>query len=161
MALHSQAISTFVSEDLQGDLNPYYERSATVGGDAGERASLMTVQSIGSVLEQNGPLGSGAGTGSQGAQYFGGGSELVGLGAEGGLAKIVAELGLPGIALILWLALGLGRYFWAIIKQVRQSDVERASLTFGLIAMLVANAPCLSLRTRFLAIPLFYPCSGS
>ena len=131
---------TFAPEAMRDEIDPYYERSATVGADATDRATLMTSESFNSIVEQNGPWGSGAGTGSQGAQYFGGGSNIVGGAAEGGLGKIVAELGLPGIALIIWLAFGLGRYFWAIIREVKQVDFERASLTFGFIAMLTANA---------------------
>lgn len=130
----------FAPEDLQAGLEPYYERSARVGSEANDRATGMTVESFGSVLEQNGPWGSGAGTGSQGAQHFGGGGELVGLSAEGGLSKILAELGLPGLGLILWLAIALARYFLAIIREVKKADFGRSSLTFGLIAMLVANA---------------------
>src|SRR6266446_6817465 len=130
----------FAPEAMRDEIDPYYERSATVGADATDRASLMTSESFNDILEQNGPWGAGAGTGSQGAQYFGGGSQIVGGSAEGGLGKIVAELGLPGIALIVWLAFAIGRYFWAIIREVKQTAFERASLTFGFIAMLAANA---------------------
>jgi hypothetical protein len=131
---------TFAPEAIRDEIDPYYNRSATVGADATGRASMMTSESFYYILAQNGPWGSGAGTGSQGAQYFGGGSDIVGGAAEGGLGKIVAELGLPGIVLILWLAIGLARYFWAIIRDVKQTDFERASLIFGFIAMLIANA---------------------
>ena len=131
---------TFAPEAIRDEIDPYYNRSATVGADATGRASLMTSESFNYILEQNGPWGSGAGTGSQGSQYFGGGINIVGGAAEGGLGKIVAELGLPGIALIIWLTFGLGRYFWAIIAEVKKVDFERASLTFGFIAMLAANA---------------------
>ena len=55
---------SIVPEQLQAGIEPYYERGATVGGDAPVRASLMTVESFGWVLEQNGPWGAGAGTGS-------------------------------------------------------------------------------------------------
>jgi hypothetical protein len=129
-----------VPDEFKAGIDPYYERGATVKVDATDRASLMTVESFNWVLEQNGPWGSGAGTGSQGAQYFGGGADIVGWAAEGGVAKVLAELGLPGIALMIWLALSLSRYFWMIIKDVRRADFARASLTYGLVSMLVANA---------------------
>ncbi|MDQ5845791.1 MAG: hypothetical protein M3539_10915 [Acidobacteriota bacterium] len=132
--------SSVVPEELKTTIDPYYARGATVGADATDRASLMTIESVGYVLEQNGPWGAGAGTGSQGAQHFGGGAEIVGGAAEGGLTKIIAELGLPGLALIIWLTAALGRYFWAIIKEVRRTDFARASLTFGFVALLAANA---------------------
>ncbi len=83
----------------------------TVGGDATDRASPMTIESFGWVVAQNGPMGAGAGTGSQGAQHFGGGAEIVGGAAEGGLGKIVAELGFPGFFLIVWFAVGLSAFF--------------------------------------------------
>ena len=141
LTIASAAYSSFVPEEARAGIDPYYQRGVTVQEDAADRASLMTVESFSSVIEQNGVLGSGAGTGSQGAQHFGGGSEIVGLAAEGGLSKIIAELGVPGFALLLWLAVGLGRYFWAIINEVkRQADFARISLTFGFVAMVVANA---------------------
>lgn len=129
-----------VPDEFKAGIDPYYERGATVKVDATDRASLMTVESFNWVLERNGPWGSGAGTGSQGAQHFGGGADIVGGAAEGGVAKVMAELGLPGIALLIWLALSLANYFWAIIKDVRRLEFAQASLTYGLVAMLVANA---------------------
>ena len=129
-----------VPQDLKTGVHPYFERGVTLKADATDRASSMTVESFGWVLERNGPWGAGAGTGSQGAQYFGGGSGIVGEAAEGGLAKVLAELGLPGVALLLWLGFSLLRYFWAIIKEVKQTDFTKASLIFGLVAMLVGNA---------------------
>jgi hypothetical protein len=140
LIIASGVYSSMVPEELKTGLDPYYERSATLGADATDRASLMTVESLGYVLDQNGLWGAGAGTGSQGAQHFGGGTDIVGGAAEGGLAKVIAELGLPGFALIIWLAIGLGRYCWAIISELRRTDFARASLIFGFISMLVSNA---------------------
>jgi hypothetical protein len=141
LTVASAAYSSFVPEEARAGIDPYYQRGITVQEDATDRASLMTIESFSSVIAQNGLLGSGAGTGSQGAQHFGGGSEIVGLAAEGGLSKIIAELGVPGFALLIWLAVGLARYFWAIVKEVkRQADFARISLTFGFVAMVVANA---------------------
>jgi hypothetical protein len=140
LTVAAAAYSSVVPDELKAEINPYYERGTTVSADATDRVSQMTLESVGYVLEQNGPLGAGAGTGSQGAQHFGGGAEIVGGSAEGGLVKVIAELGLPGFALLLWLAVGLSRYFWAIVKEARQTDFARASLTFGFIAILAANA---------------------
>jgi hypothetical protein len=141
LTVAATAYSSFVPDEMRAGIDPYYQRGMTVQEDATDRASLMTVESFSSIIEQNGTFGAGAGTGSQGAQHFGGGTEIVGGAAEGGLGKIIAELGLPGFALIIWLAVGLGRYFWAIIQEVkRQSDFERTSLTFGFMAMVVANS---------------------
>ena len=124
------------------EIRPYYERGASVRGDVTERVSGMTIESFQYVIAQNGILGSGAGTGSQGAQHFGGGANIVGGAAEGGLAKVLAELGIPGFLLLLWLVISLARYIWAIIRYITNTrDMEPAQLklAFGLVAFLVTN----------------------
>jgi hypothetical protein len=129
-----------VPDEFKAAIDPYYDRGATVQLDATDRASLMTVEAFQWVIEQNGLLGSGAGTGSQGAQHFGGGGELVGYAAEGGVAKVLAELGVPGLIILIWLAISLFRYFWSIIIYAKNVDPKRAMLAYGLIAVLAANA---------------------
>ena len=104
------------------------------------RASLMTVESFQYVIAKNGIFGSGAGTGSQGAQHFGGGAEIVGAAAEGGLGKVLAELGVPGLALLLWLVVSFARYIWAILIHVKSDVPVRATLTFWLLSFQAANA---------------------
>jgi hypothetical protein len=124
------------------EIRPYYERGASVRGDVTERVSGMTIESFQYVIAQNGILGSGAGTGSQGAQHFGGGVNIVGEAAEGGLAKVLAELGIPGLLLLLWLVISLARYMWAIIRYItntRDVDPAQLKLAFGLVAFLVTN----------------------
>jgi hypothetical protein len=64
----------------------------------------------------------------------------VGWSAEGGVAKVMAELGLPGVALLAWLTLSLAKYLWLIVRHARGMNFARASLTYGLVAILVANA---------------------
>ncbi|MEK6285236.1 MAG: hypothetical protein AABO57_05805 [Acidobacteriota bacterium] len=121
---------------------PYYERGASVRTDVSKRVSVMTLDSFQYVIAQNGILGSGAGTGSQGAQHFGGGANIVGGAAEGGLAKVLAELGIPGLILLLWLVISLARYMWSIILYitfVREVDPALSKLIFGLVAFLMTN----------------------
>jgi hypothetical protein len=118
-------------------INPYYQRSLHVQTELTDRLYNMTIGSFKWVIERNGFFGSGAGTGSQGAQHFGGGSVITGDAAEGGLAKIMAELGVPGFLIFLWLGFSLFRYLWRIINQVK--DIQIANITFGLSAFLLAN----------------------
>src|SRR6185295_13910198 len=118
---------------------PYYSRGASVQKDVGERVSGMALESFQYVIAQNGVLGSGAGTGSQGAQHFGGGSRITGAAAEGGFAKVLAELGVPGLVLLLWLAISLARYLWSVLSLIRDADPQLARVTFGLLAFLVTN----------------------
>ncbi|MEK6302301.1 MAG: hypothetical protein AABO41_16450 [Acidobacteriota bacterium] len=118
---------------------PYYTRGASVQQDVGERVSVMTLESFQYVIAQNGVLGSGAGTGSQGAQHFGGGSRLVGGSAEGGIAKVLAELGVPGLVLLLWLAISLVRYLLSVLSVIKEGNPQLSKLAFGLLAFLVTN----------------------
>jgi len=88
------------------------------------------------VIRRNGLWGSGAGMGSQGAQHFGG--IRTGAAAEGGLAKVLAELGVVGIGAFLWICLSLGVYFWKIIRYARKNRFY-GPLAVGLAAILLAN----------------------
>jgi len=118
---------------------PYYARGASVQQDVGERVSVMTIESYQYVIAQNGVLGSGAGTGSQGAQHFGGGTRVVGGAVEGGFAKVLAELGVPGLVLLLWLAISLARYLWSVLSVTKEGDPQLSKLALGLLAFLVTN----------------------
>ncbi|PYT06913.1 MAG: hypothetical protein DMF60_08210 [Acidobacteria bacterium] len=132
----------FAPDRAGPEIRPYYERGMDVGNEATDRVSVMTVESFQYVIAQNGILGSGAGTGSQGAQHVGGGAEIVGYAAEGGLGKVLAELGVPGLVLLLWLAISLARYIWSIILYItREKDVDPtlAKLVFGFVAFLITN----------------------
>jgi hypothetical protein len=133
----------FFATDLAGnDIRPYYERGLNLRNEATDRATGTTIDSFQWVIARNGIFGSGAGTGSQGAQHFGGGSSIVGSAAEGGLAKVLAELGVPGLALLLWLAISFARYIWSIIMYITHAkDVgpTLSKLIFGLAAFLMTN----------------------
>ena len=131
----------FSSDIAATEMRPYYERGLSVRNDVTQRVSVMTLESFQYVIAQNGILGSGAGTGSQGTQHFGG--QTTGAAAEGGLAKVLAELGIPGILLLIWLAISLGRYMWAIAQHVSSHpDINPSlrQLILGLQAFLVTNA---------------------
>lgn len=127
-------------DDFNSGISSYYQRGATVDKDAADRATLMTIDSFQYVIAENGFWGSGAGTGSQGAQHFGGGADLVGGSAEGGLGKVLAELGVPGLVLLIWLVVSLLRYMWAIVTHVKSDATVRATLTFWLLSFQAANA---------------------
>jgi hypothetical protein len=127
-------------EETSTDIRPYYERGVSVRNDVTERVSVMTLGSFQYVIQQNGIFGSGAGTGSQGTQHFGG--QTTGGAAEGGLGKVLAELGIPGFVLLIWLVISLARYLWSILKIpfVQEIDPALSKLIFGLVALLATNA---------------------
>lgn len=123
------------------EFQPYFERGRTAtGASAVDRLRQMTVDSFKYVIDQNGFLGRGAGTGSQGSQHFGGGADVVGYAAEGGLGKVLAELGVPGLVLLLWIGVAGVRSLARLLRVVNRGDPLRARLIFGTVAFLVANS---------------------
>ncbi len=122
------------------ELGAYLTRGATVFADAGERLGGMTIGMFASIISRNGLLGSGAGTGAQGSQYFGGGTAIVGGAAEGGMGKVLAELGVPGLVALAWLGIALGRVVFRIVRFARSCPAHQALRLYGLAAFLPANA---------------------
>jgi len=117
---------------------PYVGRYSTVLEDAWERVTDMTVGSFKAVVAANGFLGSGAGVASQGAQYYGGGAGYVGGASEGGLAKLLAELGVPGLLLFLWCVVAIGRSIWISVDRAAGIGTSRA-IAVGGGAFLISN----------------------
>jgi len=105
-----------------------------------ERVMNLTVDAVPYIIAVNGFFGAGAGTGSGGAQYFGGGGELVGAAAEGGLGKILAEIGVPGILLFFWLAFRFAVQVWKTLTLAAKGPPDIAQLVVGIAAFLLANA---------------------
>jgi hypothetical protein len=120
-------------------VNSYFERGAELQGSMVERVRTMTIGSFSYVFAQNGFFGSGAGTGSQGAQYFGGGADIIGSAAEGGIGKIMAELGIPGLIVLLWVGIALARAIWKRLPSVAMVGPEEARTADGLTALLITN----------------------
>ena len=88
---------------------------------------------------------------SQGAQHFGGGAEVFGGAGEGGLGKITAELGVPGLAVALWFGFAALRYGWHVLVFVSQRSMAVARLAYGLVAFLVANLAVFFVATQLFA----------
>jgi len=125
--------------DTEYDL--YIRRGATVLEAAPPRVSQFGMMSVVYAIQRYGLFGIGAGTGSQGAQHFGGGSNLAGGQIEGGLGKIVTELGLAGLVLFLWLLVSLARRIWCLLQIADKDSYVMFSLVAGLVAFIVANLP--------------------
>lgn len=126
-------------DELLRGISPYLSRTLQVQEQAPDRVSNLTWNAFRWIILRNGVLGAGAGTGSQGAQYFGGGAVLVGSAAEGGLGKVLAELGVPGLLLLGWLAFSIMRYILAILRYARGTDPVLVRIACGLTAFLAAN----------------------
>lgn len=105
-----------------------------------ERIENLTFGAVPHIVDANGLFGSGAGSGSGGAQYFGGGEDRVGLAAEGGLGKVLAEIGIPGLLVFFWLGFRLILHMWRTLGAASRGAPEAARLTMGIAAFLMSNA---------------------
>ena len=131
-------------------LQRYAERTATVTAGIGDRFVGLGLEPVQWAVDGFGWLGGGLGVASQGAQHFGGGAEVFGGAGEGGLGKITAELGVPGLAIMLWFGYAAMRYGWHVLVFVSGRSTAVARLAYGLVGFLVAN-----LAVFFVATQLF------
>lgn len=133
---------------------PYVERSLNIGSTDVERVHTHSISSLETVIRRNGYLGAGAGMGSQGAQYFGAGAATVGGAAEGGVAKIVAELGVPGLFLMIWLWVGSALVFWRATRASSRGSVVPAHFAYGFLGILFASALTFTIGHQIFGDPL-------
>lgn len=126
----------------------YVDRGKTVIEDIPERLAGLGIAPIEWAIDQFGPFGAGLGAGSQGAQHFGGGAAAFGGAAEGGLGKITMELGLPGLLLVAWLMVAMMRHIWRVLDFVSAHSPRLARLSYGFLALLVANGAVFSVATQ-------------
>jgi len=126
----------------------YAERSASVGSAIADRVVGLGLDTVQWAVEDYGWLGGGLGIASQGAQHFGGGAEVYGGAGEGGLGKITAELGVPGLLIALWFGIAALRYGRTVLMFVSGRSTTVARLAYGLAAFLVANLAVFFVATQ-------------
>ena len=122
-----------------GTFGAFLDRSSTVWGDIASRLSVVGFSTIQDGLAVGGPLGAGIGAAAQGAASLGSGAIINSGSAEGGLGKIVLELGLAGLIMFAAVLALLAKAFWRIILQLRYAPPSYRLLNMGLIAFLAAN----------------------
>jgi hypothetical protein len=127
------------------DYSSYVDRTRSAFGDAPSRFVELGVAPVMWAYDSYGLLGAGLGVGTQGAQHFGGGGEGA---AEGGLGKIVVELGIPGLFLMAWVAILVLRHLWRIMRAASRHSLRIRRLSFGLFSFLVANVAGFSVATQ-------------
>lgn len=135
-----------------GQTTEYYlARSGTVYSDATGRFYELGLKPIGWAYNRTGLLGGGLGIASQGASEFNV-SSIAGGAGEGGLGKLMVELGLPGLLLVLWLMLAIGKYNLKTLQLTAQPFVtsELLPLMCGVAAFLGVNV-----LTFFIATQLY------
>jgi hypothetical protein len=125
----------------------YLQHTENAFGEVPSRFVELGIAPVMWAYDSFGLFGAGLGVGSQGTQYFGGGGRIVGA-AEGGLGKIVLELGVPGLFVMGWIAIVLYRYLWQIMRTASRHSPTISRLSFGLVSFLVANAAGFSVATQ-------------
>lgn len=124
-------------EGTQYDL--YLARGASVFGDAGERFTTLGLGSIGWAYNQYGFLGGGLGVAAQGSQHFVQG--IVGGASEGGIGKLVSELGLISLVVLAWLSIVFAKHLHKCLKMVADLAPEKLLFSVGVLVFLVSNLP--------------------
>lgn len=143
-----------LTESVEGQLGSMSERSGVGGGPFGRVLGSFT--SIPNVVQAAGMFGTGLGTGTQGAQHFRATEEAWGIISESGLARLVAELGVPGSAVALLLVFRLLKGLRRRLPNLRGSGAEDPSLTLGLMALVGANAVVFVSAHQIFGDPLVY-----
>ena len=127
-----------LQEKAAGQIGSMIERTEASGGASGRFVGGVT--SLPDIVRAAGLLGTGLGSGSQGSQHFRAEGEQWSAISEGGLARVVAELGLPGSLVALLLLYRFGRNLKERASGLRRRTAAEASSLLGLIALLAANA---------------------
>lgn len=135
----SMFIYTFVPSLAGGDYELYLARGTSVFGDAGERFSTLGIGSIAWAYNLHGFLGGGLGVATQGSQHFIEG--FVGGAGEGGLGKLVSELGIIALLIVPWLAYAFAVHLHRCLQLVSTTMPGKLGFSVGVLAFLVANIP--------------------
>ncbi|MEI7951210.1 MAG: hypothetical protein WCH37_00810 [Synechococcaceae cyanobacterium ELA182] len=136
--------SLLLVSELGANFNEYTSRAATGFGDISSRFNAFAVGGVGTALEVAQGIGLGAGAISQTGNL-----RLEGLQktsqmsfiSESGSGKIIAELGLPGLLVLLVIFLLLAKTFWQNFLLMRLLPPQIFNLYVGLLAFSLANIP--------------------
>lgn len=118
--------------------SPYLQRGVSVFAEGGERAGVAQ-DLAGWAVVRGGFFGKGAGVAAQGAQYFGGGTNIVGGSAEAGIGKIYVELGAPGAIAIVLLLVQAARWMLSLYRRTAPLISHAWPLFSGMLAAILAN----------------------
>jgi hypothetical protein len=115
------------------------ERSATAFGDAWERFEQLGIGTISRAYMTGGFLGLGTGAGAQGTQHIAG--TTVQGSAEGGLGRIMLELGVPGLILVILCSVAVAGTVRRCMRDAYHQSDQLYRLELGAIAFVGANVP--------------------
>lgn len=127
----------------------YIARGASVYQSASARAIDLGFQPIRWAYNRVGLLGGGLGIASQGSHLFNV-SNIAGGSGEGGLGKIMVELGLPGLIAALWVFFAFAKYINSSLILSAQKRVPRHFMPFmlGIACLLLVNMMTFSVASQ-------------
>ena len=125
----------------------YVQRANSAFGDVNSRFLELGLAPISWAYDWFGLWGGGVGIGTQGVQHMADMGDHVGA-AEGGLGKIMLELGVPGLLAIAALGVAFIRHIWRLFGYLIERSEPHARLAFGLASILVANIASFSVATQ-------------
>lgn len=132
----------------------YLQRQQETFAEIPERLVTLGIAPIQWAMDRVGPLGGGVGISGQGARFVGVDSRLAGGAGEGGLGKIVVEIGLPGLAISLWLIVAFGRMIYEGLAMVASTLPQISPLGLGIASTLVANVASYTVATQAFGDPM-------
>lgn len=131
------------TEFLGDDFGEYIGRASSAPGDLWDRFSNLGIRAFLRGLDISDGIGLGVGTLAQTGAA--GVSSVQGEGfvyvSESGLGKLIAELGLPGIVLLLLLFAGLLRAVLQSLRLIRRLPDSVGIFEIGLLAFALSNVP--------------------
>ncbi|MBX2823216.1 MAG: hypothetical protein KTR33_00715, partial [Gammaproteobacteria bacterium] len=131
----------------------YVERASGVFADITERGRNLGISAVVSAVRKHGLIGLGAGVAGQGAR-FAGGSVGYHYEAEGGLGKLVIELGLLGLFAVLFVLVAFSLYLWRVMQYVSARGGSYGYICYGMIAILLANLAHFTVASQVFSDPL-------
>lgn len=143
------SISLFFPDGYSSDVQNYLARGSSVYSGSSARFIELGLNPIQWAFNRVGLLGGGLGIASQGAHLFKV-SAIAGGSGEGGLGKVMVELGLPGLLIIAWLVLAFARYILRCLNLTSQPFVQAKFMMLGLgsAVFLFVNVMTFSVATQ-------------
>lgn len=117
----------------------YIARGVSVFNDAGERFASLGLGSIQWAYNAYGFFGGGLGVAAQGSQHFVQGH--MSAAGEGGIGKLVSELGVFSLLILAWLSFAFARHLHRCLKMTADLSPEKLVLVVGVLVFLVSNVP--------------------
>ena len=124
----------------------YLARGVSVFGDAGERFTSLGLGSISWAIRDHGIFGGGLGVAAQGAQHLAVGG--TGGSGEGGIGKLVSELGLISLFIVAWMGIAIAKHLHKCMRLVATVVPEKLPFVVGILVFLLSNIPTFTVASQ-------------